>query len=68
METKLNDNEVKTVAEMQIKIDSYEAFILSVSFLVSGNYNIDYPIFARTDLDKQMNRIWKWIKEHKDNK
>lgn len=65
---KLNDNEVKEVARMQEKIDAYEAFIFAVGFLVRGNNNIDYPIFARTDLDKQMNRIWKWIKEHKDNK
>lgn len=68
METKMNDNEVREVARMQREIDSYEAFILSTSFLVRGNDNIDYPIFATTHLDKQMNRIWKWIKEHKDNK
>ena len=65
---RLNDNEVKEVARMQQMIDSYEAFILAASFLVKGNDNVDYPIFARTELDKQMNRIWKWIKEHKDNK
>lgn len=68
METKLNDNEVKEVARMQEKIDAYKAFILAASFLVMGKDDIDYPLFARTDLDKQMNRIWKWIKEHKDNK
>lgn len=65
METKLNDNEVREIAEMQKKIDSYEAFILAVSFLVRGKDNVDYPIFARTHLDKLMNHIWKWIKEHK---
>lgn len=68
MGTKLNDNEVREVAKMQQMIDSYEAFILAASFLVIGNDNVDYPIFARTDLDRQMNRIWKWIKEHKGNK
>ena len=68
METKLNDNEVREVARMQRKIDSYEAFILAASFLVRGNNNINYPIFERTNLDKQMNCIWKWIKEHKDTK
>ena len=65
---RLNDNEVKEVARMQEKIDAYEAFILATSFLIRGNDNVDYPLFARTELDKQMNRIWKWIKEHNDNK
>lgn len=65
MGTKLNDNEVKEVAEMQQKIDSYEAFILATSFLIMGKDDIDYPIFARTHLYNQMNRIWKWVKEHK---
>lgn len=68
METRLNDNEVREIARMQEKIDAYEAFILAASFLVMGNDNVDYPIFARTDLDRQMNRIWKWIKERKGNK
>ena len=63
---RLNDNEVKEVARMQQMIDSYESFILATSFLVRGNNNIDYPIFARTNLDKQMCRIWKWVKKHKD--
>lgn len=63
METKLNDNEVKEIARMQEKIDAYEAFILSTTLLVKGNKNINYPLFARTDLDKQMKLIWKWIKE-----
>ena len=66
---RLNNNEVKEVARMQEKIDAYEAFILAASFLVRrGIDNVDYPIFARTGLDEKMNRIWKWIKEHKDNK
>jgi hypothetical protein len=65
METKLNDNEVKTIAKMQSKIDSYEAFILATSFLIMGKDDIDYPIFEKTLLQHQMNRIWKWIKEHK---
>jgi len=63
MGTKLNDNEVREIARMQEKIDAYEAFILSTTFLVKGNKNINYPLFARTDLDKQMKLIWKWIKE-----
>lgn len=60
---RLNDNEVNEIAKMQQKIDAYEAFILATSFLIRGNKNIDYPIFAWTDLDKQMNRIWKWVKD-----
>ena len=63
MEVKSNDNEVREIARMQEKIDAYEAFILSTTLLVKGNKNINYPLFARTDLDKQMKLIWKWIKE-----
>ena len=62
---RLNDNEVREIAKMQEKLDTYESFILATSFLIRGNKNIDYPIFARTGLDKQMNRIWKWVKEHR---
>lgn len=35
-EAKLNNNEVKEIAEMQQKIDSHEAFILGLSFLIKG--------------------------------
>ena len=62
METKLNNNEVREIAEMQRKIDSYEAFILATSFLLMGKDDIDYPIFARTHLDQRMERIWRFIK------
>ena len=65
METKLSSNEVEKIAEMQRKIDSYEAFILATSLLIMGKDDIDYPIFERTQLDQQMKRIWKWVKEHK---
>lgn len=61
----MNDNEVRENAEMQSKIDAYEAFILATSILIMGKDNIDHPIFARTNLDKQMKHIWKWVKEHK---
>lgn len=63
METKLNDNEVYEIAEMQRKIDSYEAFILAISFMIKGKKDINYPIFTNTELDGRMHHIWKWIKE-----
>lgn len=65
MGTKLNDNEVKEIAEMQQKIDSYEAFILATSFMIKSKKDINYPIFTNTELDGRMHHIWKWVKEHK---
>lgn len=67
METRLNDNEVKEVAKMQSEINSYEAFILAVYCMLKGNKRIDYPLFARTGLDKQMNYIWRKVKDDLDN-
>lgn len=60
---RLNDNEVKEVARMQSLINGYEAFILALSFMAKGKKRIDYPLFTDTELDKQMNWLWKWVKE-----
>jgi len=65
METKLNDNEVEKIAEMQQKIDSYEAFIIAIWMMIKSKKDIIYPSFVKTELDNQMNHIWKWVKEHK---
>ena len=68
METKLNENEVKEIAKMQKKIDSFEGFICALHMRMLSNKNINYPAFTDTNFDKEMNKIWRWVKEHKDNK
>ena len=68
METRLNDNEVKEVARMQQMIDSYEGFIKALFMMMLSSKNINYPQFTDTNLDKEMNKIWRWVKEHKANK
>lgn len=68
METKLNYNEVKEVARMQQMIDSYEGFICTLHQMMLSKKEIHYPLFTDTNLDKEMNKIWLWVKEHKDNK
>ena len=64
---RLNDNEVKEVARMQSLIDGYEAFILAVHVMILGNTEVSYPIFTDTPLDKDMNKIYRWVKEQIDN-
>jgi len=68
METKLNDNEVKEVARMQQMIDSYEGFIYALFMMMISKKEINYPMFTDTNLDDEMNKIWRWVREHKDNK
>ena len=68
METKLNDNEVREVARMQQMIDSYEGFIRALWIMMLSSKNTNYPRFSGTDFDNEMNKIWRWVKEHKDNK
>ena len=65
---RLNDNEVKEVARMQQKIDSYKGFIKALFMMMLSGKSINYPRFTNTDLDEEMNKIWRWVKEHKDNK
>lgn len=65
---RLNDNEVKEVARMQQKIDSYEGFIISLYMITLSDKEINIPKIENTDYDKEMNKIWRWVKEHKDNK
>ncbi len=64
----MNDNEVKEVARMQQLIDSYESFILALRMMTLSKKDIAIPIFTGTNFDKEMSQIWKWVKEHKDNK
>ena len=65
METKLNNSEVKEIAEMQQKIDAYEAFIIALFVMIKTPKDVVFPSFGETELDNQMNYIWKWVKEHK---
>lgn len=68
METKLNNSEVKEIARMQQMIDSYEGFICALYTMMFGKKDVNYPQFTSTNLDKEMNRIWRCVKEHKGNK
>ena len=69
METKLNDNEVKEIAKMQIKIDTYESFISTVhAMIVAKKTDLNYLLFDGTEFTKEMNRIWRFVKQEiKDN-
>ncbi|MFW5517361.1 MAG: hypothetical protein ACOCPA_00725 [Segatella copri] len=63
METKLNDNEVQTIAEMQKKIDSYESFISTVHAMVfARRTDLNYLVFDGTEFTNEMNRIWRFVK------
>jgi len=64
METKLNENEVKEVAKMQMKIDAYESFISTIGvMLATKKTNLNYLVFDGTPFTKEMNRIWRFVKE-----
>lgn len=69
METKLNENEVKEVARMQMKIDTYESFICTINTMIfTKKTNLNYLLFDGTDLTEEMNGIWRFIKQTiKDN-
>jgi hypothetical protein len=66
METKLNDNEVREIASMQKMIDSYKSFVFAINFMIESGEDINCPIFC--NMDRKMRNVWKWVKEHKDNK
>ena len=65
---RLNDNEVREVARMQQMIDSYEGFICALHMMMLSERGINHPAFTDTNLDNEMNKIWRWVKERKDNK
>ena len=61
---RLNDNEVKEVAEMQMKIDTYESFICTVcAMVVTKKTDINYLLFDGTELTSEMNKIWRYVKQ-----
>ena len=64
MKTKLNDNEVQTIVEMQKKIDTYESFICTVHAMVfAKKTDLNYLLFYGTEFTNEMNRIWRFVKE-----
>lgn len=61
---RLNDNEVKEVAEMQKKIDSYESFIKSIYVMISAKRtDLNYLVFDGTQFTREMNKVWRFVKE-----
>lgn len=65
METKLNNNEIKEIAKMQKKIDSYEGFIKAIYLMAKFGNNINYPIFDGTKYTQEMGYLWHFIKKQK---
>ena len=63
--TKLNDNEVREVARMQMKIDAYECFISTINaMLVAKRTDLNYILFNDCPLEKEMNNTYKMIKDY----
>lgn len=61
---RLNDNEVKEVAKMQMKIDTYESFICSVcAMVVTKKTDINYLLFDGAEFTSKMNKIWRFVKQ-----
>ena len=58
----MKDNEVKEVAIMQRKIDSYEGFIKAVCIMAQSGKIVNYPLFEETELSIEMNLIWKFVR------
>lgn len=64
MGTKLNDNEVREVAQMQMKIDTYESFISSIHAMITAKKtDLNYLLFDGTQFTEEMNRVWRFVKE-----
>ena len=59
-------SEVREIARMQTLIDRYELFISSLYVVIKSENPVNYPIMCQTELDDEMNFIFKWTKEHKD--
>lgn len=68
METKLNNNEVKEIARMQELIDYYELTLHSLFLITKHNCNINYPQFADSPFNKEINYLWRWVKERNNTK
>lgn len=66
METKLNDNEVREIAEMQSKINSYEVFIKTLFLMAKNGKELASPLFTEIRLEAEMNYLWKYVKQTKN--
>ena len=69
METKLNNNEVKEIAEMQRKIDSYEAFIMAISnTIMKPQVNFAIPLYEgiSLEMEQRLSVICEFVKKHKN--
>lgn len=61
---RLNDNEVKEIAQMQKKIDAYESFISTIYvMLATKKTNLNYLVFGGNPFTNEMNKIWRFVKE-----
>lgn len=66
--TKLNNNEVKEVARMQRLITKYENVISALYIKAKTGTEIKLLQFEEQDMKEEICYLWKWVKEHKDNK
>lgn len=66
METNFNNNEVKEIAKMQKKIDSYEGFIKAIHTIAKSGTLVNYPIFDGTPYTLEMEYLWHFIKKYKE--
>ena len=65
---RLNDNEVKEVARMQRLITKYENVISALFIKAKTGSEIKMLLFEEKDMNEEICYLWRWIKEHKDNK
>lgn len=63
---RLNDNEVKEIAKMQKKIDSYDGFIKAIYLMAKFGKYINYPLFDGTKYTQEMGYLWHFIKKAKE--
>lgn len=66
MENRLNENEVKEIAKMQKKIDSYEGFIKAIYLMAKFDKDVNYPLFDGTKYTIEMGYLWHFIKKAKE--
>lgn len=69
MGTKLNDNEVREIAEMQRKIDSYEAFItgIYIALIDKKGREIAFPLYEgiNNEMETRMSKICEFVKQNR---
>lgn len=65
---RLNDNEVKEIARMQQLITKYENVIAALYLKAKTGKEVKLLLTEYSDLQREINFLWNWIKERKDNK